>query len=70
MKPIQSRLDWKLCDCARCGCELLGASMLPYRHSLAKLTTMEFVADRIDQRPYCISCLDAEQKRLLKEAWE
>lgn len=69
MKPIKDRNDWRLVNCARCGCELLGASMLPYRHSLAKLTDLEFVADRIDSRPFCASCLDAEQRRILKEAW-
>jgi len=69
MNTFKDRLDWRLCNCARCQCELLGASMLPYRHSLAKLTDLPFVADRIDQRPYCDACLDAVQKRLLAEAW-
>lgn len=69
MKPIKDRNDWRLCNCARCNRELLGASMLPYRHSLAKLTDLEFVADRIDQRPYCLECYDVVTKRLLAEAW-
>lgn len=69
MKPYADRLSWKLCNCARCNCELLGASMLPYRHSLAKLTTMEFVADRIDDRPFCNCCLNIEMDRRLKEVW-
>ena len=69
MKLFTDRLDWRLCNCARCNRELLGASMLPYRHSLAKLTDMEFVADQIDSRPYCEGCFDVVQKKLLAEAW-
>lgn len=69
MKTFTNCLDWKICNCARCQCELLGASMLPYRHSLARLTDLEFVWDRINERPYCQACHDAVQKRTLAEAW-
>lgn len=69
--------DWmdrvKLCNCAKCGLEMLGASMSGYFAALPdgqmKNDLPPMVAGRIADRPYCDACIaqdDAEAIRYIK----
>jgi hypothetical protein len=57
--PDPDSLDLKICNCARCGDELLGESNLPWWKRLAKVLKERYqpmVTTRIDGRPYCKFC--------------
>lgn len=48
--------DWKICNCADCGKELLGESMIG---KFSKKSPMPMVEGRVNERPYCYICLPA-----------
>lgn len=57
--PHPDSLDLKLCNCARCGIEILGESNLPWWKRLPKLLRQRYqpmVDVRMGGRPYCKFC--------------
>ena len=49
-----------LCNCAECGCDLIGGKSLAWyreRSEAEKMTIPTPVLGRINGRPYCCSCL-------------
>jgi hypothetical protein len=62
------RLDIKMCNCAKCGKELLGLSMAAYVAKLAEETRKTLppvTAGKIDDRPYCKPCFSYFSKKYL-----
>jgi len=51
-----------MCNCAGCGAELLGESMLPMHDKIASMVVGErvYVRGRVKGRPYCAACLEAK----------
>lgn len=58
----------KLCNCAGCGEELVGLSNHPAILNLLK--DRELVADRVNDRPYCLKCLEALVAKSMQEEQE
>lgn len=54
--PIEATV--KLCNCAGCGCALLGESMKNVRSRLlGDYAQFPLVSKRLEGRPYCASCV-------------
>jgi hypothetical protein len=51
--------DWIVCNCAECGCLLLGDAMRS-RYAVAP-SGYFFVAGRVNGRPHCRGCLRARK---------
>jgi hypothetical protein len=58
--------ELKLCDCAECGRELVGLSMLPWYSTLTHAERSNYpplVGGHVKGRPYCAWCLSVPARR-------
>lgn len=65
--------DVKLCNCAECGCELLGESMVIWLGSLTEKDQRELpglVYCRVWGRPYCMECAERQSRTSLSATRE
>jgi hypothetical protein len=60
-RVMQERGDWLMCNCAECEVGLLGESMKRFAVVREAVARPEFVAGRINGRPYCLACLTVRQ---------
>jgi hypothetical protein len=61
--------DIRLCNCAACGCDLLGDTMHGYIDTVPDLGELPpFVFGRISGRTYCEECF--EEKTTPQGRWE
>jgi hypothetical protein len=66
------RLEVKLCNCAKCGKNVLGESMRYKVGVPEEFYKYDFVAGRIHGRPYCSACMYLREERIRqasKQRW-